>query len=61
MLGKVSRSKDAAQREAEILLALAHPNIVRCFGGGLSEKLCPLFDARHLTLGRAFVFVKATL
>jgi hypothetical protein len=32
MLGKVSRSKEAARREAEILLALAHPNIVRCFG-----------------------------
>jgi serine/threonine protein kinase len=32
MLCKVLQSKEAAQREAEILLALAHPNIVRCFG-----------------------------
>jgi serine/threonine protein kinase len=32
MLCKVPRSLEAAQREADILLALAHPNIVRCFG-----------------------------
>ncbi len=32
MLCKVLESKVAAQREANILLALAHPNIVRCFG-----------------------------
>jgi eukaryotic-like serine/threonine-protein kinase len=32
MLCKVVRSKEAAQREADIMLALAHPNIVRCFG-----------------------------
>ena len=32
MLCKVLPSKEAAQREADILLALAHPNIVRCFG-----------------------------
>jgi len=32
MLCKVLRSEDAAYREADILLALAHPNIVRCFG-----------------------------
>ena len=29
---KVFKSTEQAQREAEILLALAHPNIVRCFG-----------------------------
>jgi serine/threonine protein kinase len=32
MFCKVVRSKEAAQHEADILLALAHPNIVRCFG-----------------------------
>jgi serine/threonine protein kinase len=32
MLCKVLQSMEAAQREANILLALAHPNIVRCFG-----------------------------
>ena len=32
MLCKVLRSRETAQREADILLALAHPNIVRCFG-----------------------------
>jgi serine/threonine protein kinase len=32
MFCKVLRSQEAAQREADILLALAHPNIVRCFG-----------------------------
>ena len=32
MLCKVLESMEAAQREADILLALAHPNIVRCFG-----------------------------
>jgi len=32
MLCKVLQSREAAQREADILLALAHPNIVRCFG-----------------------------
>jgi eukaryotic-like serine/threonine-protein kinase len=32
MLCKVLQSMEAAQREADILLALAHPNIVRCFG-----------------------------
>jgi eukaryotic-like serine/threonine-protein kinase len=32
MLCKVLRSEKAAQREADILKALAHPNIVRCFG-----------------------------
>jgi eukaryotic-like serine/threonine-protein kinase len=32
MLCKVLQSKEAAQREAEILQALAHPHIVRCFG-----------------------------
>lgn len=32
MLCKVLRSNETAQREANILLALAHPNIVRCFG-----------------------------
>jgi len=32
MLCKVLQSKGTAQREADILLALAHPNIVRCFG-----------------------------
>ncbi len=31
-LCKVLRSKETAQREADILLALAHPNVVRCFG-----------------------------
>jgi serine/threonine protein kinase len=29
---KVFKSKEEAQREADILQALAHPNIVRCFG-----------------------------
>jgi serine/threonine protein kinase len=29
---KVFKSTEQAQREAEILLPLAHPNIVRCFG-----------------------------
>jgi serine/threonine protein kinase len=32
MLCKVLGSMEAAQYEANILLALAHPNIVRCFG-----------------------------
>jgi serine/threonine protein kinase len=32
MLCKVLRSKEAAQREADILLAVTHPSIVRCFG-----------------------------
>ena len=32
MACKVFNFPDEAQREAEILLALAHPNIVRCFG-----------------------------
>lgn len=32
MACKVFKSKEEAQREAEILLALAHPNIVRCLG-----------------------------
>lgn len=32
MLCKVSRSKADASWEADILLKLAHPNIVRCFG-----------------------------
>jgi eukaryotic-like serine/threonine-protein kinase len=32
MLGKMLRSSEAAQREAAVLLALGHPNIVRCFG-----------------------------
>src|SRR5271169_2813816 len=42
MLCKVLRSKEAAQREADILLALAHPNIVRCFG--VSEKTYVLLE-----------------
>src|ERR1700722_6429374 len=32
MLCKVLQSEETAQREAAIVLALAHPNIVRCFG-----------------------------
>jgi serine/threonine protein kinase len=32
MFCKVLRSQEAAQREADILLALGHPNVVRCFG-----------------------------
>jgi eukaryotic-like serine/threonine-protein kinase len=32
MLCKVMQSKEAAQREADILMALSHPNIVRSFG-----------------------------
>lgn len=32
MACKVFASDDGAQREAEILMAVAHPNIVRCFG-----------------------------
>ena len=32
MLCKVLRSKETAEREAAIVLALGHPNIVRCFG-----------------------------
>jgi serine/threonine protein kinase len=32
MLGKLLQSEAAAQHEAKILLALGHPNIVRCFG-----------------------------
>src|SRR5665213_64097 len=39
MLCKVLRSQEAAQREADILLALAHPNIVRCFGVDGSSRL----------------------
>ena len=32
MLCKVLQSEETTQREAAIVLALAHPNIVRCFG-----------------------------
>jgi serine/threonine protein kinase len=32
MACKIFESNDGAQREAEILMAVAHPNIVRCFG-----------------------------
>src|ERR1039457_4806970 len=32
MLCKVLKSKEQAKHEADILTALAHPNIVRCFG-----------------------------
>lgn len=32
MLCKLGRSKEATRREADIMLALAHPNVVRCFG-----------------------------
>ena len=32
MACKVFKSEEDARREADILLALAHPNIVRCFG-----------------------------
>jgi len=39
MLCKVLQSKEAAQREADILLALGHPNIVRCFGVDGSTRL----------------------
>src|SRR5271154_2185173 len=42
MLCKVLQSEAAAQREADILLALAHPNIVRCFG--MSESACVLME-----------------
>jgi eukaryotic-like serine/threonine-protein kinase len=42
MLAKVLRSMEAARREADILLALAHPNIVRCFGVGGST--CVLME-----------------
>jgi serine/threonine-protein kinase len=36
---KVFKSTEQAQREAKILLALAHPNIVRCFGSYGSNSL----------------------
>lgn len=39
MLCKVLQSNETAQREADILLALAHPNIVRCFGVNGSTRL----------------------
>jgi serine/threonine protein kinase len=39
MLCKVLQSKEAAQCEADILLALAHPHIVRCFGVDGSTRL----------------------
>jgi serine/threonine protein kinase len=39
MLCKVLQSKEAAEREVEILLALAHPNIVRCFGVSAEKHL----------------------
>jgi serine/threonine-protein kinase len=32
MLCKIGRSEEATRHEAEVLLALSHPNIVRCFG-----------------------------
>lgn len=41
---KVFKSTEQAQREAEILLALAHPNIVRCFGS---------YGSNSLLMGRA--------
>jgi serine/threonine protein kinase len=39
MLCKLLRSKEAAHHEADMLLALAHPNIVRCFGVHGSTRL----------------------
>jgi serine/threonine-protein kinase len=42
MLCKVLESMETAQREADILLALAHPNIVRCFG--VSGSNCLLME-----------------
>jgi eukaryotic-like serine/threonine-protein kinase len=42
MLCKVGRSKRAAQHEADVLTALSHPNIVRCFG--LSEAVYLLME-----------------
>jgi serine/threonine protein kinase len=49
MLCKVLRSNETAQREADILVALAHPNIVRCFGvDGLSNLLMEYLEGPSL-------------
>jgi serine/threonine-protein kinase len=49
MLCKVLRSSETAQREADILLALAHPNIVRCFGvEGSSNLLMEYLEGPNL-------------
>jgi serine/threonine protein kinase len=49
MLCKVVQSTEHAQREADILSALAHPNIVRCFGlNGLTWLLMEYLEGPSL-------------
>ena len=56
MACKLFESRDRARREAEILLALTHPNIVRCFG--VNGSTCLLMEflegptLNHLLHGR---------